>query len=74
MLSLQFFLRKGLSVGYVGLNYNLKDLSLNEYGKPDPCVGMAWADIVILVYGYRSPWSLGNVALFNCFLLRSQAF
>ena len=26
MLSLQSFLRKGVSLGYVGRNYNLKDL------------------------------------------------
>ena len=26
MLSLQSFLRKGVSLGYVGLDYNLKDL------------------------------------------------
>ena len=28
MLSLQSFLRKGVSLGYVGLNYNLKDIEI----------------------------------------------
>jgi len=32
MLSLQSFLRKGVSLGYVGKNYNLKDL--NGTGAP----------------------------------------
>ena len=34
MLSLQSFLRKGVSLGYVGRNYNLKDLKDHlEYGE-----------------------------------------
>ena len=37
MLYLQSFLRKGVSLGYVGRNYNLKDLKDGiEYGAPKP--------------------------------------
>jgi hypothetical protein len=34
MLSLQFFLRKGVVVGYVGLNQTLKDLQIAQASKP----------------------------------------
>ena len=38
MLSLQSFLRKGVSLGYVGRNYNLKDLKASALFHSYLCV------------------------------------
>ena len=40
MLSLQSFLRKGVSLGYVGLNQNLKDIKV--FHAPLPSPALSW--------------------------------
>ena len=47
MLSLQSFLRKGVSLGYVGRNYNLKDLKKNPRTHETRTKGSAQLDQLV---------------------------
>ena len=48
MISLQFSLRKGLSLGHVGRNENLKDLK--DHMQPDGEDGSLGADFNLIVF------------------------